>query len=105
MLHGSHKDAENIRGSAALSPDKTRIVAAGDKTVSLWDARTGELLAVDRGYQEHIPFVRFLPEGRILAVDAKGSARVFPMDPLASARARAPRALTADERRQYEVAK
>ena len=48
-------------------------------------------------------FAQFIPEGHILSVDKNGSARVWPVDPLPTARARAPRELTAEERKQYEV--
>lgn len=100
------KGLERFPAAASISPDKTRVVAAGsDKTVRIWDAATGEPLAVDHGFAQPVEVVRFLPEGRVLAVEANGSARVLPIDPLAAARARAPRRLTAEERRQYEISR
>jgi eukaryotic-like serine/threonine-protein kinase len=90
--------------TASFSPDKTQIVTAcTDKTVRLWDARTGELLAVFHGHRDAVTFARFIPEGRVLSVDKNGSARVWPVDPLPAAKVRAPRELTAEERKQYEV--
>jgi hypothetical protein len=73
------------------------------ETVRLWDARTGELQSVFHGHQEAVEFAQFIPEGRILSVDTSGSARARPVDALSAAKARAPRVLTPEERKQYEV--
>lgn len=95
---------ESVPSGASLNTEKTLIVTSGsDRTVRFWDAATGEMLAVDHGYQEPVVLARFVPGGRVLAVDAKGSARVIPIDALRAARDRAPRVLTDDERRQYEI--
>jgi len=89
---------------ASISPDKTWVVTASDdKTVRLWDARTGGLQSEFHGHQEAVTFAQFLPEGRILSVDKNGSTRVWPVDALSAAKARAPRELTPEERQQYEV--
>jgi WD40 repeat protein/serine/threonine protein kinase len=98
------KGHESLVNAATISPDKTRIVtASADKTARLWDARTGELQAIFHGHQEPVVSARFIPEGRVLSVDKKGSARVWPIDSLPTARARAPRGLTMEERKKYEI--
>jgi WD40 repeat protein len=98
------KGHEDAIKTAVFNADRTRILtASADKTVRLWDARTGELQAVFRGHTEAVVSAQFIPGGRILSVDKNGAARVWPVDPLAAAIARAPRDLTAQEREFYET--
>jgi WD40 repeat protein len=50
--------------SVAFSPDGTRIVSgAFDKTLRLWDARTGAELQILRGHDNYVYSVAFSPDG------------------------------------------
>jgi WD40 repeat protein len=51
-----------------VSPDGQRIAGAmGDRTVRVWNATTGEVLAVLRGHSDLVLDVAFAPDGRTLA--------------------------------------
>jgi WD40 repeat protein len=98
---GGHEDEVS---AVSFSPDNSRLVTVSrDKSVRLWDARTGDPLAVFRGHLKPVESAQFIADDRVLSVDEGGLARVWPADPLATARAHAPRELTAEERKQYEV--
>ncbi|NOX45017.1 MAG: WD40 repeat domain-containing protein [Caldiserica bacterium] len=61
--------------AARFSPDG-RLIAAGseDKTVRLWDAETGKLLALLRKHRDVVDCVDFSPDGTLLASgDASGT--------------------------------
>jgi WD40 repeat protein len=52
----------------AVSPDGQRIAGAlGDRTVRLWDARTGQVVRVLRGHSDLVMDVAFSPDGTRLA--------------------------------------
>jgi WD40 repeat protein len=52
----------------AVSPDGTRIAGAlQDRTVRVWDAATGRVLAVLRGHSDLVMDVAFSPDGTLLA--------------------------------------
>ena len=54
--------------SVAFSPDGTRIVTGShDKTVRLWDAASGELLATLKGHDDALLSVAFSPDGARIA--------------------------------------
>ncbi len=71
--HTSHVD------SVAFSPDGKRIVTGShDRTVKVWDARTGTLLMVLEGFQEAVLSVAFSPDGtRIITGSADSTAKVW----------------------------
>ena len=54
--------------SVAFSPDGTRIVSGGGRTVRVWDAETGQEKAVLKGHAAEIRSVAFSSDGnRILS--------------------------------------
>jgi WD40 repeat protein len=54
--------------SVAFSPDGLIVVSAGwDKSVKLWDARTGQCLRTLRGHSDWIQSLAFSPDGQVLA--------------------------------------
>jgi WD40 repeat protein len=56
---------------AAFSPDGTQIASAGeDRTVKLWDARTGRLARTFTGHDDVVTSVAFSPDGGRLAAAA-----------------------------------
>ena len=59
-----------IHGSLAYSPDGTRIAAASSIGVWIYDAHTGEELALFTGHTEPVLSVAFSPDGKIVASGA-----------------------------------
>jgi len=65
--------------SAAFSPDGRAVVAAyNDGTARVWDARTGQGVAVLRGHTKPVHDAAFSPDGRrVVTVGYDGTARVW----------------------------
>jgi WD40 repeat protein/tRNA A-37 threonylcarbamoyl transferase component Bud32 len=76
-VHGHSIDNE-IR-SVAFSPDSGRLASGGwDKTVRIWDAKTGTLLQTLTGHRNGVNGVAFGPDGaRLASGDIDGTVRVW----------------------------
>ena len=58
--------------SAAYSPDGTRIVSGSeDKTLKVWDARTGQDLLTLKGHTGSVSSVAYSPDGSQIASAAR----------------------------------
>jgi WD40 repeat protein len=92
---------------AAFSRDGKRVVtASSDQTARIWDARTGDEIAVLRGHVRGVRGAVFSPDGtRVVTASADQTARIWPVQPavsisdlIADATARLPRCLFPNER-------
>ena len=63
-LSGHEEGISDIR----FSPDgKTIASGSGDKTIKLWDAKTGELIDTLEGHQDLVNTISFSPDGKTIA--------------------------------------
>src|SRR5439155_18205546 len=65
--------------SAAFSPDGTRIITTSyDRTARIWNAATGEEIAVLRGHEQSVAYAAFSRDGsRIVTASNDRTARVW----------------------------
>src|SRR5262249_17995953 len=91
--------------AASFSPGGRLVVTnSRDRTARLWDAATGKQVATLKGHTHIVDGLVFSPDGQwIITIAGNSQARLWPLDPLAEAVRRLPRALTPVERQQYEV--
>lgn len=54
-------------GAAAVSPDGTRAVSAGERTIELWDAKTGEPIRTMELHTSSVSWLAFSGDGRRIA--------------------------------------
>jgi WD40 repeat protein len=68
--------------TASFSPDGRRLVTAGDDAVvRIWDARTGRLVAAEKGHRGPILDAEFSPTGRlVVTAGLDGTARLWRFD-------------------------
>ena len=65
--------------NVAFSPDGSRVATASyDNTARIWDAKTGEELAVLRGHESDVVDVAFSPDGsRVATASRDNTARLW----------------------------
>jgi WD40 repeat protein len=90
---------------AACSPSGKYIASGSyDRTVHVRDADSLAEIAVLPSHRSGVNFVAYSPDGRtILSIADDRSVHLWPADALDAARERAPRELTDEERRRFEL--
>ncbi len=68
--------------SVSISPDgQTLASGSWDKTVKLWNVKTGELTRTLQGHQDSVWSVSFSPDGQTLASGGEdGTVKLWPID-------------------------
>jgi WD40 repeat protein len=76
---GVYRGHTDLVRSVAWSPDGTRIASASnDRTVQVWDSRTGKPLLTYRMHQDQVLAVSWSPDGRrIVSASKDGTAQVW----------------------------
>ncbi len=65
----------------AVAPGGARFVSAGDdKTLKLWDAKTGDLLQTIEAHTGPVRVVSWSPDGKLLASSGDGTVRLWDGD-------------------------
>lgn len=97
--------------SAAFSPDGRRIVTAStDHTARLWDAASGNQLAVLRGHDRPVVAAGFSPDGTsVVTASTDDTARIWRVfestqELIDYAQSIVPRQLTPEQRRAFFLA-
>ncbi|MGQ9610940.1 MAG: WD40 repeat domain-containing protein [bacterium] len=81
VLEGHKETVTSVAFSPAFSP-YSEVIASGsnDKTVRIWDLKTGELKRTFEGFIDEVKSIAFSPNGRILAcVSWNGNVRLWNM--------------------------
>jgi WD40 repeat protein len=68
----------------SFSPDGQRVATAGyDRTIRIWDARTGQEILILRGHTRQVSTVRILPDGhRLISASVDQTIRLWDATPL-----------------------
>lgn len=99
---------EGVVNDAEFSPDGASLITASqDGTARIWNAETGEQLAILRGHDDAINTARFSSDGkRVLTASEDGTARSWTISMniehlISLAKSSVPRCLSREQRREY----
>jgi WD40 repeat protein len=95
---------EHTVQTLAFSADGRRLLTTSDDhTARLWDVATGNELVTYPGDNDGVDSVALTADGRWILMVSNYEARLWPVDPLATAQERQPRELTSTERERFEI--
>ncbi|MBI3819746.1 MAG: protein kinase [Planctomycetes bacterium] len=97
--------ARDLVRSIEFSRDGRFVVtASGDRTVKLWNSRTGELHAAFQGHRTELLAASFATDDRhVISVSQDGIVYNWPVDPDAEAFEKSPRSLTSAEASSFGI--